>query len=63
MAVNEDLQALTHKAEEKSKPLQLKQAHFSSPDKVTPEVKNTRAPCPRKASSRKSKVGKSSERV
>ncbi|MCJ8742327.1 hypothetical protein PDJAM_G00080740 [Pangasius djambal] len=63
MAVNEDLQTLTYKAEEKSRPLQRVQTHFPSPAKISPGVKNTRPPCQRKASCRKVKVRKSSERV
>ncbi|KAK2823283.1 hypothetical protein Q7C36_019883 [Tachysurus vachellii] len=63
MAVNEDLQTLTHKAEEKSKPKQGMQAHFSTPGAVTTEVKNARAPCPKKAGCRRVKAGKSTGRV
>ncbi|KAM9456265.1 N-lysine methyltransferase KMT5A-A isoform 2-T2 [Clarias gariepinus] len=60
MAVNEDLQTLTHKAEEKSK---CTQARLPSPAGVTPEVKNTRAPCQRKAGCRRAKTRKPSERT
>ncbi|XP_047660570.1 N-lysine methyltransferase KMT5A-A isoform X1 [Tachysurus fulvidraco] len=63
MAVSEDLQTLTHKAEEKSKPRQSVQAHFSTPGAVTTEVKNARAPCPKKAGCRRVKAGKSTGRV
>lgn len=63
MAVNEDLQTLTHKAEEKSRPLQRMQAHFLSPAEVTPEIKNTHPACSRKAGCRKIKVRKSSRKV
>lgn len=63
MAVNEDLQTLTHKAEDKSRQLRRMLAHFPSPAEVTPEVKNTRPPCQRRAACRKVKVRKSSERV
>lgn len=63
MAVTEDLHTLTHKAEEKSRWLQRMQAQIPSPAAVTPEVKNTRPRCQKKAGCRKVKVRKSSERV
>ncbi|TSM28133.1 N-lysine methyltransferase KMT5A-A [Bagarius yarrelli] len=63
VALNEDLQPLSYKAEEQSRRRKSVQAHISTPVKATPEVKNTRTPCPKKAGCCKVKAKKSKGRV
>ncbi|XP_062870043.1 N-lysine methyltransferase KMT5A-A isoform X2 [Trichomycterus rosablanca] len=63
LAVSEDLQISTCIAEEQTRHLRCRQSHVAPPAKVTPEVTFTYPACQRKASCRKFKAKKSSQRV